>query len=60
MKDDPLHKAAVRYHKAAREADDRRQEMYRLIRKAKESGRSLREIGKAVGLSHGRIQQVTE
>lgn len=58
MTDEAIREAAGRYHKAAIAFDDRRKELYQLIQEARESGRSLRDIGKLVGLSHSRIQQL--
>jgi DNA-directed RNA polymerase sigma subunit (sigma70/sigma32) len=58
MTDEDLREAAERYREAEKAASERRRELYRLIRLATESGRTLREVAALVGLSHGRVDQI--
>ena len=47
------------YARAVRAAEELRGRLYALIREARASGMSLREIAKASGLTFARIHQIT-
>jgi hypothetical protein len=55
-------RAGLEYRRAMRQIDEgvarERIERDRLIRKASSAGASYRELGRALGLSHSRIQQI--
>ena len=60
MTDETLREAAERYREAEKVASECRRKLYRLIRQAVESGRTLREVAGLVGLSHGRVDQIAK
>ena len=55
-------RVGLEYRRAMREVEDRvasvRTERDRRIREAVSAGASYREVGRALGLSHSRIQQI--
>ena len=55
-----LEAQARRYHRRVSAADEEREKLYALIRKARRDGYSLRTVAAAAGLSFGRIEQITK
>jgi DNA invertase Pin-like site-specific DNA recombinase len=55
-------RVGLEYRRGMREIEERvaraRQERDRLVREAVEAGGSYREVARALGLSHSRIQQI--
>jgi DNA-directed RNA polymerase sigma subunit (sigma70/sigma32) len=47
-----------RVERCKQEADRAREDLFAAIIRARESGETLRDIGKAAGLSHQRIAQI--
>lgn len=59
MTADELRKAEARYKRAAKRADEAREERNRLVRAALAEGWTHAKIAEATGLTRGRIGQMT-